>query len=152
MLDRFEQFSSVVSGINRYIQKLERDEMEKYGYKGAFAQYLVVLVRYPEGMTLTKLCEMCDRDKAAVSRIVTDMEMKGLIVKQRKDEQVYRANIILTEEGRKAAEFVCKRANDAVNAVGNSIMTDEERKLFYCVLDGISKKLGTMAKDGIPEE
>ena len=30
MLDRFEQFSSVVSGINRYIQKLERDEMEKY--------------------------------------------------------------------------------------------------------------------------
>ena len=38
MLDRFEQFTAAISAINRCIQKLERDEMEKYGYKGAVVQ------------------------------------------------------------------------------------------------------------------
>ena len=33
MLDRFEQFTAAISAINRCVQKLERDEMEKYGYK-----------------------------------------------------------------------------------------------------------------------
>ena len=41
MLGRYQQFSYIVSVINRQIQKIERDEMEKYGYKGSFAQYLM---------------------------------------------------------------------------------------------------------------
>ena len=151
MLDRFEQFSSVISGINRYIQKLERDEMEKYGYKGAFAQYLVVLMRYSEGIPLTKLCELCDRDKAAVSRIVADMETRGLVTKNRSGEQVYKAGIALTEEGKRAAGFVCMRAKDAVAAVGSE-MTDEERKIFYGTLENIAKRLETMSKVGIPQD
>ena len=32
------------------------------------------------------------------------------------------------------------------------LSSEEERKLFYGVLDSISKKLGSMAKDGIPEK
>ena len=43
--------------------------LEKYGYKGAFAQYLVVLASHPEGLTSAQLCEQSDRDKAAVSRV-----------------------------------------------------------------------------------
>lgn len=42
MINRFEQFSQVISGIHRYIQKLQRNEMVKRGYKGAFAQYLEI--------------------------------------------------------------------------------------------------------------
>ena len=88
MLNRFEQFSYVVSGINRYIQKIERDEMEKFGYKGSYAQYLVVLERFDEGVTMSKLCELCDRDKAAVSRVITEMEGKGLVEKKKVDDKV----------------------------------------------------------------
>ena len=73
MLSRYEQFSYIVSGINRHIQKLERDEMIKFGYKGAFAQYLVAMRHYPKGVTAAQLSEICDKDKAAVSRIVTEM-------------------------------------------------------------------------------
>ena len=50
-MNRFEQFSYVISGINRHIQKIERDEMERYGNRGAYAQYLVAMIQYPDGVT-----------------------------------------------------------------------------------------------------
>ena len=73
MVDRFEQFAGYISGIFRQIQKIERDELEKQGLKGAFAQYLVVMSHYPEGITATQLCEVCDKDKAAVSRVIAEL-------------------------------------------------------------------------------
>ncbi|MBR5485322.1 MAG: winged helix-turn-helix transcriptional regulator [Oscillospiraceae bacterium] len=149
MLSRFEQFSSVISGISRSIQKLERDEMVKYGGKGAFANYLVVLSRYPEGLTASKLCELCDKDKAAVSRIVCEMESKGLI--KREGGNRYRSMIKLTEEGNRAAFFVRSKAKSAVEAVGSDL-TDEQRKIFYETLELIALKLQTLKCDGIPEE
>ena len=79
MTDRFEQFSFIISGIYRKLQKIKRDEMIKRGYKGAFAQYLATLSRYEEGLTSTELCEICDKDKAAVSRIIAEMEEKGIV-------------------------------------------------------------------------
>ena len=86
MISRFEQFSSVISSIYGAIQKIEREEMAKYGLKGAYAQYLVAVKRFPEGVTSTELCELCDKDKAAVSRIVAEkcdflisIPMKGKI-------------------------------------------------------------------------
>lgn len=152
MLNRFEQFNFVISGINRCIQKLERDEMVKYGYKGAFAQYLMVLKHYPEGVTLTELCEKCDKDKAAVSRIVAEMENKGLVYKENKEAQVYKAKIYLTEKGNETARFVAKRVKDALSVVGDKIMTEDERRLFYGVLGDILEKLEVMAKEGIPKK
>lgn len=149
MFNRFEQFSFVISGINRYIQKIERDEMEKHGYKGAFAQYLVILNRFPDGITLTKLCELSDKDKAAVSRVVSQMEQTGLIEREH-GSGVYKSRIVLTEEGRKTTAFVFERAKEAVNAVGDE-MTEEERKFFYGMLELISSRLEEISKSGIPE-
>lgn len=149
MLDRYQQFSYIVSVINRQIQKLERDEMIKYGHKGAFAQYLVAMLRFNDGVTAAQLCEICDKDKAAVSRVVNEMIEKGLIV--RKSETAYRAKLFLTQEGRKIADIIASRAAAAVAAVGNEL-SDEERKMFYSTLDFISGKLQIICRHGIPNE
>ena len=74
MIDRFELFVAAISGIYRDIQKIERDEMVKYGLKGPYAQYLVAMKRCPQGITASALCEVCDKDKAAVSRMLGEME------------------------------------------------------------------------------
>lgn len=148
MISRYEQFSSAVSGIYRSIQKIEREEMEKYGCRGSFAQYLAVMNRHPEGMTSAQLCEACDRDKAAVSRAVAEMTEKGLITR---GQGMYRVRLRLTEEGSKAAAFVCERAERAVEAVGNAL-TDEDRRIFYASLDLISERLEEIGRAGIPEE
>ena len=51
MRSRYEQFTYAISSIERHIQKIERDEMIKYGCKGAFAQYLAAMTHYPDGLT-----------------------------------------------------------------------------------------------------
>jgi len=150
-MNRFEQFSYVISGINRHIQKIERDEMIKYGYKGAFAQYLVALRHYPEGITSAKLCEICDKDKAAISRVLTEMQEKGLILRETQSDHRYNALIKLTAEGLKAAAYVDERAQAAIEAVGNE-MTDENRAAFYATLDFIAAKLQTISKEGLPPQ
>jgi len=150
MKTRYEEFTGLISAINRSIQKIERDEMIKYGYKGAYAQYLAVMNRNPEGITSAQLCEMSDRDKAAVSRIVSEMEEKGLVVRESNNDNLYRAKLKLTEEGRKAADFVCSRAAAAVDAGGHGL-NDEKRKVFYETLELIADNLEHVCKEGIPE-
>ena len=151
MLDRFEQFSYSISNIYKHINKIEREEMEKYGLRGAYAQYLVTMTHYPDGITSSKLSEICDRDKAAISRIVSEMEDKGLVVRYTERDNMYRAKLILTEEGKKAADYVCERAERAVNAAGNGL-GEEERKIFYGALAIIEANLRRISRDGIPDK
>ena len=148
-MNRFEQFSYVISGINRHIQKIERDEMIKYGYKGAFAQYLVAIRRFPEGLTSAKLCEICDKDKAAVSRVLNEMQEKGLILRENTGDNRYNALIKLTDEGFRAVAYVDERAEAAIEAIGNE-MSDEKRAEFYATLNFIASKLQTLSKEGLP--
>lgn len=149
MLERFQQFSFIISGINRHIQRLERTEMIKYGYKGSYAQYLVAIQRFKDGVTCTQLSEICDKDKAAVSRIIVEMENRDLVFRESDNERLYNAKIKLTDEGKKAARYVSERACSAVDAVGTT-MTDDERTALYAALDIIFSKLDTLNKEGIP--
>lgn len=149
MLNRFEQFSSTISGIYSCIQKLERDEMVKLGYRGSFAQYLVALSRSKTGLTAAQLCEFCDKDKAAVSRVVCEMEAMDLVVRDT-DGSRYRALICLTEKGKQAAAFACDRVTAAVDVVGNEL-TEQERSHMYALLERIAKNLQQLVRDGIPQ-
>ena len=63
MLDRFEHFSYSISNIYKHIIKIERDEMEKYGLRASYVQYLITMNRFPEGITATKLGEICERTR-----------------------------------------------------------------------------------------
>ena len=147
MIGRFEKFSLAISEINRYWHKIASDEMEKYGLKGPYAIYLVVMHRYPQGISAARLCEICDRNKADVSRAISDMEKKGLV---RKEGANYRAMLILTDDGQQAAEHVVKRASKAVVEGGKGI-SEERRLIFYETLDQIAANLREITKDGLPQ-
>lgn len=152
MESRFEQFKMAISGINRYVQKIERNEMVKRGYKGAFAQYLAVLKRFEEGLTSSELCEICDKDKAAVSRIIAEMEEKGLVSREHKNIRTYRSKIVLTEKGRNTADYVAERAKAAIAAVSDGVMDENQREVFYSTLDVLYKNLQKVSREGIPRE
>jgi len=150
MVDRFEQFAGYISGIFRQIQKLEREELEKCGLKGAFAQYLIVMTHYPEGITAAQLCEVCDRDKAAVSRVVAELAEKGMVERAGEKGTLYRAPLILTEAGKKAAAFVAKRATVAVRKATEGL-GEENRKIMYDALGLIFSNLERICAMGLPE-
>ena len=150
MINRFEQFVSYISAIHRDIKRIEREEMEKLGLKGAYAQYLVAMQRYPEGITAADLCEVCDKDKAAVSRAVTEMEKHGLLSKLGNRENQYRAMLHLTEKGKHAAEFVCRKAISAVQIAAEEI-DDETRKSLYRALRSVARQMQYICREGLPE-
>ena len=81
MLDRFEKFSLAIAEINRCWHKIAAGELSKYDLKASHVTYLLTLARYPEGLTAPKLAELCDRDKADVSRMLSILEARGLVTK-----------------------------------------------------------------------
>lgn len=151
MISKYEIFTSVVSSLYHDIQRIERTEMARYGLKGSHAQCLVVLLRHPEGITASRLCEICEKDKAAVSRTVAELEEAGLLTKQEKNGIRYRVPLRLTQAGRDAAQTVNDLAGKAVEQAGAGL-TDEQRAVFYHVLGVIAQNLHTIGRDGIKEK
>ena len=106
MVDRFEHFSLAINEISRCWRKLAAEELKKYGLKGAHATYLSTMYRYPEGISVPQLCELSGKDKSDASRMVAILEEKGLVTKQEVGGSLYRGLLVLTDEGRQAAEHV----------------------------------------------
>ena len=150
MIDRFERFSHAIAEISRYLHKLAAEELAKYGLKGSHATYLTAIYKYPEGITVPELCEVCGKDKSDASRMISILEEKGLVTKQVVGGSLYRGKLQLTKEGRRAAEHVVQRASRAVEAVGKDL-TDEARALFYKSLDSVTVNLRALCREGIPE-
>ena len=151
MISKYELFSSSVSCLYRDIQRIERNEMAKFGLKGPHAQCLLALSRYPEGITAAKLCEICEKDKAAISRSVAELEERGLLMRIERNGLRYRAVLKLTEEGKNAAGVVNEKARQAVEQAGAGL-NDAQREVFYKVLAQIAENLHAICKDGLKEE
>ncbi len=151
MVERFEKFSYAIAEITKYWHKLTSEEMQKHGLKGVHSVYLTTMLKFPEGITATKMCKLCSKDKADVSRMMCIMEEKGLVEKPNSNQKKYNGVFVLTEKGREAAEFVCSRASAAVEAAGDGI-TETERETLYRALFLIANNLKKLTKEGIPNE
>ena len=82
--------------------------------------------------------------------MVAILEKKGLVRKEAIGGNLYRAKLLLTEEGKQAAEHVQQRAAVAVELAGSG-MSEEEREVFYRCLELITSNLQTLSKDGLPQ-
>ena len=150
MVDRFEHFSLAINEISRCWRKLAGEELKKYGLKGSHATYLTTMYHYPQGISVPQLCEVSGKDKSDASRMLAILEKKGLVTKQEVDGSLYRGLLVLTDEGRAAAEHVRRRAAKAVEQAGGGL-DDETREIFYQALDSITERLIELSKKGIPE-
>lgn len=150
MLDRFERFSLAISENSRCLHKLAAEELAKYELNSAHAFYLINLIRYEEGITAAKLGELCCKDKADVSRMVSIMEKKGLVQREPVGGNGYRALLKLTDEGKAAARHVQERAALAVKLAGAGL-SDSDREIFYRALDLITANLQTLCKVGLSQ-
>ena len=148
MESRYELLSGSISSMYHDIQKIERVEMAKYGLKGPHAQCLLAMKRYPEGITSARLCEVCDKDKAAVSRTLGELEAAGMVIRENRNGSKYRANLLLTAQGQAAAEAVVEKARLAVEKAGTGF-GEEEREVFYRVLSIIAGNLHKLCREGL---
>ncbi len=150
MVERFDRFSLAIAEINRYWHKLAGEEMKVYGLKGAHATYLTALYRYPQGITVPELCEICLKNKSDASRMLAILAEKGLVRKEGKHKSGYGGTVQLTEAGMEAARHVRQRASRAVEVAGKDL-TPTQREEFYKALESITENLRTLFHEGIPE-
>lgn len=148
MIGRFEIFSLGLTQLTSSWNKIANEELKILGLKGRAAVYMIALYKSEEGLTCTNLCEICHRDKAEASRVISEMEKKGLVVREMENGNAYRAKIRLTKEGKKATYELRERIKLAVEK-GGSGLSDEEREHFYHALQVIAKNLQEISKEGL---
>ena len=150
MIERFERFSFAISEISYHWHKLSADEMKKHGLKGTHSVYILTLLKFPEGLTAPQLCELCNKDKSDVSRMMSILEEKNFVKKEGIYQNLYKGKFKLTDEGVAVAESVRLKAALVVEYAGKD-MTEDERAIFYTALESIASNLKTLSNDGIPE-
>ena len=150
MISRFEQFSTAISCIYRCIQKIERVEMAKYGLKGPHAQCLLAISQYPEGITAAKLCDICEKDKAAISRAVAELEAAEMLTRQDPDGKRYRSRLCLTQQGREVADNVNQLVHTAVSQASAGYDV-QDREIFIHVLNLIAGNLQNLSRNGLDD-
>ena len=148
MIERFAQFCASIASIQRSILKIERTEMAKYGLKGPHANCLVAMARYPEGITAARLCDICDKDKAAISRTVSELEDAGMVLRLDPEGKRYRSVLRLSEKGKEIAN----RVNDMVLlavAKASEGYDKEKEQVFARVLNLVAGNLQDICRDGL---
>ena len=148
MVGRFEIFTLGLSEITSSWNKIASDELKPFGLKGTYVIFLIALYKHPEGLTSANLSEMCNRDKAEVSRAIKALEAKGFIVRENVTVNGYRAKITLTDEGYSVTKAIRERVKLAVEKGGEGL-SEEQRESFYTALETISHNLKIISKEGL---
>lgn len=147
MIDRFERLTTGVSRIYKKIQKIKKEEMHVFGLKGTHAMCIHYLFSAADGLTASDLCIKCNEDKAAISRILSELESIGFLSYDSSSEgKKYRAKAVLTEKGKPYAEGIRKTILQITELSGKGI-SDEDRETFYRVLSIISDNIDNIERN-----
>lgn len=139
MNERFETFTILINRISRNIRKMKNQEMSAYQLRSSHISCLYYLYT-TNGATATELCEYCEEDKATISRAVEYLEQNGYLTCASKNAKRYKSPLLLTEKGREVGEKIAAKIADILDEVG-SVLSEEERRAFYCSLSRISAGL-----------
>ena len=91
-------------------------------------------------MTAKEITDVCEEDKAAISRSLDSLEKDGYISCESKTEKRYKSLISLTEKGRVIGAKVAEKIDRIVDMAGVGL-TAENRKIFYESLSIITENL-----------
>ncbi len=148
MLTRYSRFTYIISEISKNLHKVSHSEMQRFGLHGSYAKYVLALYR-SGAMTAAQLSEVCDRNKADVSRAIVVLENEN-VVKKLDTGTHYRVKIELTERGLELGCALSERLRLVLENVSGDIPR-ESLEQFYDTLEIIAKNLERISNDGVPE-
>ena len=151
MNNRFETFTLLITSISRSVRRIKTDTMAAYDLKSPHVSCLYYLYK-AESMTAAELCEICDEDKAAVSRSIVYLEQNGFLTRSTKrvgagatGGKHYRAALALTEKGREVAASLAESIDEVLDEVAEGV-TEEERRILYRALGEIDRILSKLCE------
>lgn len=139
MEERFETFTTRIAKLSRSIKRIKAGQMAELSLKGPHVSCLYYLSKQ-DGLTAAELCAQADEDKAAISRSLDYLEKAGYITCESSSGRRYRAELHLTQQGRKTASEVAGRIDSIVEAASAGL-SEEERRVMYRALAQIDANL-----------
>ena len=139
MKDRFETFTVLIDRIKRCIRKIKTEEMAEFDLKSPHVSCLYYLYKF-DPMTAKGLSDICDEDKASVSRSVEYLEENGYLVGAKKGVKRYKTPLELTEKGIEVAKSIVNKVDDILLESSKGLSA-EERDTVYRGLAVIMENL-----------
>lgn len=139
MEERFQTFTVLIAKLNRYIRKIKTEEMVEFNLKSPHVSCLYYLYK-AESLTAKELCDICEEDKANISRSIDYLEANGYLVGKPRTGKRYKSPLILTEKGKEAGEHIVRKIDFILDSVSEGL-TEEQRKNMYASLSIICDNL-----------
>lgn len=118
--ERFEQFSSLISGIYRDIQKIKAKWTEPLGMKSVHIFWVYLLKNHPEGLTASELSRHSHSNRSLISREIRELIDLGHVCSDNKSKR-YGQKLMLTESGHEIADRISAVSLEIQNQVNSGI-------------------------------
>lgn len=149
--ERFEQFSSLISGIYRDIQKLKAKWTAPLGMKSVHIFWVYLLKNHPDGLTASELSRHSQSNRSLVSREIQELVELGYIqTKLSSQRRRYGQKFILTESGSKVAQRISEESVNIQNQV-NAGIPEEDLQTLYRTLGILMENFHQLTEQTLEE-
>ena len=139
MIGRFELFTVLIANIARNIRRIKTEEMAKWELKSHHVSCIYYLYQ-KKSLTAKQLCDICEEDKANVSRSIEYLEDAGYIKCESSSHKRYKSHFELTEKGEQVATEIYNRIDNILSKAGDGF-SEENRLIMYECLRCINNNL-----------
>lgn len=139
MEERYKTFTLVMTNIRRNIHKIQSREMAQFNLKSHHLSCIYYLYK-AHSLTAKQLCDICQEDKANISRALDYLETNGYLVCKTTAKKRYNSPFELTEKGMEAGALVSSKI-DTMTRSAEEGLSDEEKEILYRSLSIIDRNL-----------
>lgn len=135
--ERFDEFTLLIEGIYKVIQKIKNEYAAKLGIKSVHVFWICQLLNHPEGMTAAELAAERMIDRSLVSREIEELCEKGFIKMERRSEakrRNYNALLTLTPEGERLGRQIVRTAMKVQDAADAGIREKDLIPMYSTLL------------------
>ena len=143
--DRYTVLTILFSKITRAMRKIKAEAMKEYNLKGSHVSCIFYLSKNPKGLTNKELCDICNEDKAAISRALAYLE-ENKFVTYNKSDKIYKTPITLTRKGKEIGNYLKEKIHSILFEASSEI-DKEDLEAFYRGLLNISENLDKIMKE-----
>ena len=129
MEERFKTFTVLIASISRGIRKIKTAEMAEFDLKSPHVSCLYYLYK-TESLTAKELCDICEEDKANISRSIKYLEENGYIFCSSKLKKRYQTPLELTTKGREVARCLAEKIDNILSAASDGL-SEDDRQVMY---------------------
>lgn len=145
MQKRFQVFTLLNAQISRHLRRIKTEEMADLHLKSGHVSCLYYLYNFGK-LTAKELCDICEEDKANISRSIEYLEKNGYLITLSEGNSRYRRQYMLTEKGTSVAAQLEEKIDRVLDVAGEGV-NEEERTIMYACLAKISANLQSICDE-----